>query len=123
MNSRPVDPVLASKLGALVSQARSGDDAFAPAAAEAERLAASAGAPQSEGWVVAQQAISAAIAARDPTVKALSEIDALGADKLQANGGLSPNDLAAIQQAGAEVGAIDQRQARTIKSVQDQLAR
>jgi hypothetical protein len=123
MNDRPVDPALASKLGALVSQARSGDDAFAPAAAEAERLAASAGAPQSEGWVVAQQAISAAIAARDPTVKALSEIDALGADKLQANGGLSPNDLAAIQQAGAEVGAIDQRQARTIKSVQDQLAR
>jgi hypothetical protein len=123
MNSRPVDPVLASKLEALVSQARSGDDAFAPAAAEAERLAASAGAPQSEGWIAAQQAISAAIAARDPTVRALGDIDSLGADRLQTNGGLSPNDLAAIQQAGAEVGAIDQRQARTIKSVQDQLAR
>jgi len=123
MNDRPVDPALASKLGALVSQARSGDDAFAPAAAEAERLAASAGAPQSESWIAAQQALSAAIAARDPTVQALGDIDSLGADRLQTNGGLSPNDLAAIQQAGAEVGAIDQRQASTIKSVQDQLAR
>ena len=122
MNDRPVDPALASKLGALVSQARSGDDAFAPAAAEAERLAASAGAPQSESWIAAQQALSVAIAARDPTVKALGDIDAFGADKLQANGGLSPNDLAAIQQAGAQVGAIDQRQAQAIKALQNQLA-
>jgi hypothetical protein len=122
MNDRPVDPALATKLAALVAQAHSGDDAFQPAAAEAERLAAAAGAPQSEGWIVAEQALSAAIAARDPTVKALSDIDALGADRLQANGGLSPNDLGAIEQAGADVGAIDQRQARRIKSLQDRLA-
>jgi len=123
MNDRPVDPALASRLAALVDQARSGDSAFQPAAAEAERLAAAAGAPQSEGWIAAQQALSAAIAARDPTVKALGDIDLLGADRLQVNGGLSPNDLAAITQAGAEVGAIDERQARTIKSLQNRLAR
>lgn len=123
MNARPVDPALASRLAALVSQARSGDAAFEPAAAEAERLAAAAGAPQSEGWIVAEQALSAAIAARDPTIKALGDIDKLGADRLQANGGLAPSDLAAIQQAGAEVGAMDERQARTIKSLQARLSR
>src|SRR5256885_7622388 len=58
MNDRPVTPALASRLAELVAQARSGDTAFAPAADQAEKLAAAAGAPQSEGWVAAQQALS-----------------------------------------------------------------
>src|SRR6059058_860208 len=63
MNERPVTPALASRLAELVAQARSGDAAFAPAADQAERLAAAAGAPQSEGWVAAQQALSVAATA------------------------------------------------------------
>jgi hypothetical protein len=120
-NDRPVDPALASRLAELVRQARAGDAAFRAAAEQAERLAASAGAPQSEGWVVAQQALSAADAARAPTGRALGDIDALGAERLQAQGGLAPNDLAAIQSAGAEVGAIDQRQAEMIAAIQRRL--
>src|SRR4051794_32395366 len=111
INDRPVDPALAGRLAALISQARSGDDAFGPAAAQAERLAAAAGPPQSDSWISAQQALSAAVAARTPTSGALSDIDALGADKLQRQGGLAPNDLAAIDDAGRIVGAIDERQA------------
>lgn len=123
MNDRPVDAALAGRLAALVSEARSGDGKFERAAAEARRLASAAGAAQSDSWVAAEQALSAAVAAREPIARALGDIDALGATRLQANGGLAPSDLAAVQQAGAEVGAIDERQAQTIKSVQARLAR
>jgi hypothetical protein len=71
--------------------------------------------------VAAQQALTAAIAARGPTTNALGDIDTIGATALQTQGGIAPNDLAAIKSAGAEVGAIDQRQAARIKSIQDRL--
>ena len=121
MNDRPADPALAGRLAELVAQARKGDAAFQPAAAEADRLSAAAGAPQSESWISAQQALSAAVAARGPVVAAAGDIDALGANKLQINGGLSPADLSAIGQAGAEVGAIDDREAAAIKAIQSRL--
>jgi len=121
VNDRPVNPALATKLAALTSDARSGDAAFAPAAATAERLAGAAGPSHGEAWIAAQEALSAAVAARAPTARALAEIDALGADKLQAQGGLSPSDLAAITSAGDEVGAIDRRQAAAIAAIQARL--
>ena len=78
VNDRPTTPALAARLAELVAQARAGQAAFEPAAAAAEQLAASAGAPQSEGWTLAQEALSAAISAREPTARALGDIDALG---------------------------------------------
>jgi hypothetical protein len=121
MNERPVSASLASRLAALVDQARSGNDAFEGPASEAERLASAAGPPQSESWISAQEALTAAIAARKATATALSDIDELGGNALQAQGGLAPNDLAAIKSAAAEVGAIDQRQAERIDSIQKRL--
>ena len=121
VNDRPVTASLAARLGELVNEARSGSAAFDSAAAEAERLAASAGSPQSEGWIAAQEALSAAIAARKRTATALGNIDALAATALQAQGGLAPNDLAAIKDAQAEVGALDARQAARIDSIQQRL--
>src|SRR5256885_8100996 len=58
MNNRPVAPALAARLTALVDQAASGNAAFDGAASEAERLATAAGAPQSEGWIAAQEALT-----------------------------------------------------------------
>jgi hypothetical protein len=121
INDRPVTPALSAELAQLVGEARDGDGAFQPAASRAEQLASAAGAPQSEGWIVAQQALSAAIAARQPTVSAQADIDALGARALQTQGGIAPNDLKAIQAAAAEVAALDQRQADRIKAVQQRL--
>jgi hypothetical protein len=121
VNDRPVTPALASRLAALVGEARSGSAAFDDAAAEAERLAASAGSPQSEGWIAAQEALTAAIAARRPTATALGDIDALAATALQAQAGLAPNDLAAIKSAQSEVGALDARQAARIDAIQKRL--
>ena len=121
MNDRPVDPALAGKLAALVSEARGGEAAFRPAAAEAERLAGAAGPAHSDSWVVAQEALSRAVAARAPTARALGDIDALGADALAEKRGLAPADLAAIKDAAAEVAALDQRQAETIAAIQRRL--
>ena len=121
INDRPVSAGLSARLGALVSQARSGDSAFAPAAAQAERLTAAAGGRQSDGWIAAQEALSAAIAARQPTTAALGDIDAIAASALQSQGGIAPNDFAAIQSAAAEVAAIDQRQVARIDAMQRRL--
>jgi hypothetical protein len=45
LNNRPASAALVARLAALIGAARSGDAAFASAAANAERLAAAAGAP------------------------------------------------------------------------------
>jgi hypothetical protein len=121
INDRPVTPALAARLAELIAQAHAGDAAFAAAASQAERLAAGAGAPQSEGWIAAQEALTAAIAAAGPTRAALGDIDGIGATALQTQGGIAPNDLAAIKSAAAEVAAIDQRQAARITAIQQRL--
>jgi hypothetical protein len=121
MNDRPTTPALASRLSALLELARSGNSAFDGAASEAERRASAAGSAQSEGWIAAQEALTAAIAAREPTVEALGDIDELGATALQTQGGIAPNDLAAIQRAAATVGALDERQSQRIRAIQRQL--
>jgi hypothetical protein len=117
----PVAPALASRLAQLVAEARSGDAAFREAAAAAERLAAAAGAPHSEGWIAAQQAVSAAQAARAPTTRALGDIDSLAATALATRGGIPAGDLAAIRAAAADVAAIDQSQAERIDALQARL--
>src|SRR4051794_33000631 len=103
INDRPVTPALASRLSALVDVARSGNAAFDDAASEAERRASAAGSAQSEGWIAAQEALTAAIAARQPTSQALGDIDEIGATALLTQGGIAPNDLAAIQKAASTV--------------------
>ena len=121
VNDRPVGAALAARLATLVAEARRGDSAFGPAAARARQLASRAGSSQSESWVVAQEALSAAVAARAPTARAAGDIDALGGDALERQGGLAPADLAAIQAAAAEVAAMTGRQAGTIAAIQRQL--
>ena len=121
MNNRPVAATLASQLAALVEQARSGETAFEPAIADAERLANAAGAPQSEAWIAAQEALSAAIAARKPTALAEADIDALGATALQTHGGIAPNDLKAIESAASEVANIARGQTDRIDALKKRL--
>src|SRR5918998_6452436 len=119
--ARPVDPALAARLAELVGRAQQGDGAFAAAAGEARRLSAAAGGMQSESWIVAQQAVSAAVVAREPTARALGDIDAIAASALATQGGIAPADLAAIEEAAAEVGALDRRQAEAVDALQARL--
>jgi len=121
MNDRPASAALEARLNSLVAEAQSASGAFDAAASQAEQLAASAGAAQSERWVAAEEALSAAVAARKPVAEALAEIDSIGADALQTQGGIAPNDLAAIQDAAGRVGDIDRRQTARIKAIQQRL--
>ena len=116
-----VDPTLSARLAGLVAEARNGNVAFEAAAGEAERVASQAGEPRSESWVAAQQALSAAVAAREPVTRALGDIDAIAAVQLAARGGIAPADLSAVQTAAAEVGEIDRRQAAQIEALQARL--
>ncbi|HVL79747.1 MAG TPA: hypothetical protein VM346_10740 [Sphingomicrobium sp.] len=118
---QPPDPALAARLAQLVAQARSGDLAFQAAAAQAERLAAVAGAREGEAWIAAQQALSAAIAAREPTTRALGDIDAIAARELALRGGLVAGDLAAVEAAAEQIAAIDRGQVQRIEALQRRL--
>ncbi|MEO8175940.1 MAG: hypothetical protein ABI626_04695 [Sphingomicrobium sp.] len=118
---QPADPALAARLAELTGRAHQAETAFAAAAAQAERLTAAAGPPQSESWVVAQQALSAVVAAREPAARALGDIDALAQTQLTEHGGIAPADLAAIEAAAADVGALDRRQAERIDALQARL--
>jgi hypothetical protein len=118
-----VSPSLAAQLAELVATARAGNGAFGPAMAEAERRAAAAGAPQTESWVVAQQALSAAIAARAPTMRALGDIDAIAARQLEERGTIPPADLAAVQDAAAAAGALSRSQQARIDAAAGRLGR
>jgi len=121
MNDRPVNASLAARLAALVDQAQSGNAAFDGAASQAERLVAAAGAPQSESWIAAQVALTAAIAAQKPTATALGDIDGIAATALRTQRGIAPNDLEAIKRAQSLVGSLDEQQAERIRAVQRQL--
>jgi hypothetical protein len=121
MNDRPASPALVARLGTLVGQARAGESAFATAIEAAERAAASAGSPQSESWIAAQEALSAAVAAHGPAANAMGAIDSLGAQMLSEQGGMAPNDQKAIDEAAAAVGAIAERQTARLDSVKTQL--
>lgn len=123
-NAAPVRPpraALVSRLSALVAQARAGEPAFQAAAAEAERLAAAAGDQQSESWVLAQQALSVVVAAREPVTRALGDIDAIGSVELATRGALAPADQAALAEAAATVSEIDRRQAELVDRLQRRL--
>ena len=117
----PADPALAARIAELMAEVRSGDAAFQAAALNAEALAAAAGPAQSESWIVAQEALSGLVAARAPVTKALADLDALAAGRIAATGGMLPGDLAAIQAATTEAGAIGQREAEVIDRLQARL--
>jgi hypothetical protein len=121
LNDKPVSSELADRLAALVGQARGGSGAFDKAADRAERLAATAGAPRSESWIAAQQALSAAVAAREPAARAAGDIDAIAASALQNKGGIAPADFEAIKQAADVVGTIGTRQAARVAAIQRRL--
>jgi hypothetical protein len=117
----PADAGLAAELRQLVRIAQGASSRFDAAIARAERLAAAAGSRQSEGWVAAQQALSAAVAERYPVTRALADIDALAAARVAANRALSLADQQQVREAAAQVAAVDARQAARVDAVQRRL--
>jgi hypothetical protein len=119
----PADPALVASIAQLMAQVHDGDAAFQAAAQAAETLAASAGPAESESWIAAQEAVSAAVAARAPVGQALADLDGLAAMRLAASGGILPGDLAAIQAASREASIISDKEAAAIDRLQARLAR
>lgn len=75
------EAALLDRVRALGAEARSGDAAFAAEMAAAETATGRAGTSGSEGWIVAQEAVSRAEAARGATVTALAALDALALER------------------------------------------
>jgi len=117
----PASAELSADLNRLLRDVRAAQGAADAAITRAELAAAQAGARQSESWIVAQQLLSAAIAARYPVTRALGDIDALVAYSVQRNGGLAPADLANAREASEAAAAIDRRQAERVDAVQARL--
>jgi len=117
----PPSAQIQAELSRLLTSVRSVQGSADAAIAAAESAAGRAGPRQSEGWVQAQQLLSAAIAARYPVTRSLSDIDALAARAVQQQGGLVPADLANVRAASDAAAAIDRRQAERIDAVQARL--
>lgn len=118
----PLSADLAAQLEELVRQARAGDAAFVPAIARAERLARAAGGRATESWIVAQQALSAAMAARAPTTRAMGDADELAARQVAQRGTISPADLVAIQRTAAVISGIARGQQERIEAAAMRIA-
>ena len=118
-----LDPALDARLAAAVAAARGGQDEFDRLAAIAQRSASSAGASQSEGWVAAQQALSALVAQHGVTTRAAADVDALAATRIDAERWLVPANRTAIEAAAATIGAINARQTATIAGLRQRLER
>ncbi|MFC7537371.1 hypothetical protein ACFQPG_08325 [Sphingomonas sp. GCM10030256] len=119
--SIPASADLGAQLAMLVQQARAAEGRFDAAMAAAERLAATAGARQSESWIAAQQALSGAIAERAPVTRALADVDALGTALVNSRGGVSPADEAQLAAAADAIGTIDRRQHQRVAAAQGRL--
>ena len=116
--SGPADPALVAQLDAIKAPALASIGQFDQLAMLARSAAASAGPRQSESWIVAQEALSALIAAGAPVTKALGDVDALGSAKI---GMLAAPDRKAIEDAAGDLTAIEQHQAATIAQLNARL--
>jgi hypothetical protein len=98
------EPAVRARADALLAEARTGDRAFEAAYARAAAAAGRAGAPGSESWVEAQQAISRAEAARAATGRALAELDRLAAERARVP--TNESDMALVRSTLEAVEAI-----------------
>jgi hypothetical protein len=111
----PVAPVpaddagLPARIDALLAEARRGAAEFRAALPAAQAAAAAAGAPESDSWIEAQQALSRLEAAGAGTGKALADLDALAMAEAQARV-LSPGDIERLEAAVREAQALAERQ-------------
>ena len=119
----PADPALIADLTAIRARALAAATAAEPALRSAAGVVAGAGPAQSESWVLAQQSLSAAIAARAPFTTALGDLDARVAAQIRSGGALVPNSLAALRRLSNELGTIDARQAGELAALQARLQR
>ncbi|HEX2762270.1 MAG TPA: hypothetical protein VHM92_00295 [Allosphingosinicella sp.] len=117
---QPDDPSLPGQIARLAAEARAGDAAFLAALPAASNATERAGAPGSDSWVEAQQAVSRVEAARVRTTSALAELDALAIERSNA-GRLSAADKARLEAAVAALLALSDAQDARLKALRSRL--
>lgn len=118
----PDDPAVAARAGAFVAAAREAEGAFAGAYQTAAAAAGRAGAPGSDNWVVAQQAVSRAVAAQAPLARVVGELGDYAAARARQTP-ISPGDVERLQAASAEVQRIVESQADRLRRLESSLSR
>jgi hypothetical protein len=117
----PIDAALGARIAVLLSDVRRGETTFATALGVAEAAAGRAGAEGSETWIAAQQAVSAAEAARAPTVGSLAELDGLSLER--AGMATHQSQFETLLAAVAEAQRLAERQQRRLDAVRAQISR
>ena len=113
----PDIPAIPARVEALLDAGRAGNSDFEAALAEARPLVARAGAPGSDGWVAAQQALSRAQAGRAGTMRALADLDAFAIEQAR-QGPLSAADAERLAAGTAALQAIADRQESQLDALQ-----
>lgn len=103
----PSDPAMAQQINAARQLAQASAAPFEVAAARADQAVAGAGPAESESWIAAQMAVSAAEQARAGVKTALADLDSL-LRRLIAAG--PSEDLSQVEQAIRDVEALDAQQ-------------
>ena len=119
----PADPALAAALRRIADPAFAQGRTVDAAIARAEALAGSAGAPGSESWISAQQALSAGVAAQEPVTRAIGAFDEAVAERIRSGARLVPQDLAAIRAIADDLSRLDERQRTALAAVRVRLQR
>ncbi len=116
----PADAALAERVRALIAEARRGQAAFAAELDVARAAVAAAGAPQGEAWVLAQQAVSRADAARTPTTRALGDLDAIAFEQA-ADAALTGSDLQLLTAGLEEIAELARAQDAALAALRARL--
>lgn len=107
----PADTALGARIDSLLAEARAGDSEFREALASAGRP--TGGAEGSETWIEAQMAQSRLEAARERTLTALADLDALVLERTGM--ATSAADLARLDEARRTVQALADEQQQTLR--------
>ena len=118
---QPDDPALAAEIDRLAAAGATGDAEFEAAWPAAEKAAAAAGAPGSDSWIEAQQALSRLEAARARTTAALADLDALAVERARA-GTLGAGDGERLKAATARIQSLADSQAERLRRLEARLA-
>jgi hypothetical protein len=118
----PDDPAVASRAGGFVAAAREAEGGFSRAYEVAAAAVARAGAPGSDSWVVAQEAVSRAISAQAPVARIAGELDDYAAARARETP-VSPGDIGRLQEAASELRGIAEAQGARIRRLEASLTR
>ena len=116
----PNDPALRARIDELRRLAAEGERGFSGALGGTEAVLARAGPAGSESWVEAQQALSRLEATREPTMRALAELDAQAIARAEVP--TSGEDFAAINAAIGEVERLAMSQQQRFDRLRARLA-